>query len=225
MPSHTAVTLSGPQEARNGQPVSAGHSSRRRVVDEAFAEDEFKGQTLVRFTDEVDDISRAADDDRQQSPPPQYPASEASGSTSASLAFRAAPPPFSSLFTSPSSSSQPDPDVVLEPDKLGLSSTATSPVEKPSAPAYAPLAPGPSESSSAYQDTVAETKRALPRDTKAEGSSQSKEDEAEPPPAYSEGPSPLQSFTFLMAAAGGAASIITQVQQGGPPINAIGGKG
>jgi hypothetical protein len=27
-----------------------------------------------------------------------------------------------------------------------------------------------------------------------------------------------------MAAAGGASSIITQVQQGGPPINAIGGE-
>jgi hypothetical protein len=69
-----------------------------------------------------------------------------------------------------------------------------------------------------------ETKRALPRDTKGEGSSsRGKEDEAEPPPAYSEGSSPLQSFTYLMAAAGGASSIITQVQQGGPPINAIGG--
>ncbi|OHW90960.1 hypothetical protein CSPAE12_10435, partial [Colletotrichum incanum] len=36
---------------------------------------------------------------------------------------------------------------------------------------------------------------------------------------------PLQSFTFLMATAGGASSIITQVQQGGPPINAIGDVG
>lgn len=226
MPSHTiAATLSESREASNGQSASVGHSSRRRVVDEAFAEDQFKGQTLVRFTDEVDEISRVADEDRPQSPPPQYPASEASGSTSASLAFRTAPPPFSSLFAPSSSSFHPDPDAVLEPDKLGLSSTSSAPHEKASAPAYAPLDSGPSEASSAYQNTVAETKRALPRDTKAESSSQSKEDDSEPPPAYSEGSSPLQTFTYLMAAAGGASSIITQVQQGGPPINAIGDVG
>ncbi|KAM9877689.1 hypothetical protein VDGL01_08247, partial [Verticillium dahliae] len=68
------------------------------------------------------------------------------------------------------------------------------------------------------------TKRALhlpdtPRDVC------SKYDETEPPPAYSEGPSPLPSFTFVMATAGGASSIITQVQQGGPPVNAIGDVG
>ncbi|KAL1835455.1 hypothetical protein VTK73DRAFT_5635 [Phialemonium thermophilum] len=66
-----------------------------------------------------------------------------------------------------------------------------------------------------------ETKRALPPDPKG-ASSRSREDEAEPPPAYSEGSSPLRSFTYLMAAAGGASSIITQVQQGAPPLNTIG---
>ncbi|KAJ3492471.1 hypothetical protein NLG97_g5371 [Lecanicillium saksenae] len=76
----------------------------------------------------------------------------------------------------------------------------------------------------AFQDPVQETKRALPSDTKAE--SNGKDDDTEPPPAYSEeGDSPLQSFTYLMAAAGGTSSIITQVQQGGPPINAIGDVG
>ncbi|KAH8881412.1 hypothetical protein GQ53DRAFT_667941, partial [Thozetella sp. PMI_491] len=93
------------------------------------------------------------------------------------------------------------------------------------APAYAPspqeVVPGPSATASQFQD---ETKRALPRDTKGESSRSAKDDDAEPPPAYSEGDSPLLSFTYLMAAAGGAASIITQVQQGGPPINALGGE-
>ncbi|KAF5483383.1 G patch domain-containing protein 1 [Colletotrichum fructicola] len=65
--------------------------------------------------------------------------------------------------------------------------------------------------------------RGLTQDKK--GAAASKDDDTEPPPAYSEGPSPLQSFTFLMATAGGASSIITQVQQGGPPINAIGDVG
>jgi hypothetical protein len=73
---------------------------------------------------------------------------------------------------------------------------------------------------SQFQD---ETKRALPQDTKGQSSRSSKDEEAEPPPAYSEGSSPLLSFTYLMAAAGGASSIITQVQQGGPPINTLGG--
>ncbi|KAI1772284.1 hypothetical protein F4818DRAFT_449621 [Hypoxylon cercidicola] len=95
------------------------------------------------------------------------------------------------------------------------------------APAYAPLASGsdsPLERPASFEETVAETKRALPRDVKGE-SGQKGDDPSEPPPAYSEGDSPLLSFTYLMAAAGGASSIITQVQQGGPPVNAIGDVG
>ncbi|KAI5295225.1 hypothetical protein KEM52_002002, partial [Ascosphaera acerosa] len=41
----------------------------------------------------------------------------------------------------------------------------------------------------------------------------SKARDGDPPPPYSEGLSPLRSFTYTMAAAGGAASILTQVQQ------------
>lgn len=97
--------------------------------------------------------------------------------------------------------------------------------DKSPAPAYEPpAASSSSEPPNTYQETLAETKRALPQDTKGESSSRSKDEDAEPPPAYSEGYSPLQSFTYLMAAAGGASSIITQVQQGGPPINTIGGE-
>ena len=55
---------------------------------------------------------------------------------------------------------------------------------------------------------VTDTKAALSQDTKAQ-SSESKEDE-EPLPAYSkEGSSPLDSFIYTIAAARGAASIIT----------------
>jgi hypothetical protein len=76
--------------------------------------------------------------------------------------------------------------------------------------------------SAAAAAVVADTKAALPRDTK-EGSSSKDIDDGEPPPPYSEGSSPIKSFTYVMASAGGPASIITQVSQNaGPPINALG---
>ncbi|KAF4826094.1 G patch domain-containing protein 1 [Colletotrichum tropicale] len=94
-----------------------------------------------------------------------------------------------------------------------------------SAPAYAPTSSvisGDEPASSSFDQALTDTKRGLTQDKKGAAASK---DDTEPPPAYSEGPSPLQSFTFLMATAGGASSIITQVQQGGPPINAIGDVG
>jgi G patch domain-containing protein 1 len=146
---------------------------------------------------------------REQLPPPQYPASEPSTSC---------PPPFSSLFTS-------QPNNARERSDNFVAFTARSPCEAEAsgsaAPAYESSSPrealpfDPDQSTTAFRDPVAETKRALPRDTK--GDSSRKDDDAEPPPAYSEGDSPLSAFSFLMAAAGGASSIITQVQQGGPP--------
>lgn len=51
--------------------------------------------------------------------------------------------------------------------------------------------------------------------------SYSKQDPEQPPPPYTEALSPLDSFVFSMAAAGGSGSIITQVQQGGPPLNSL----
>ena len=69
----------------------------------------------------------------------------------------------------------------------------------------------------------AEVKAALPPDNKGESSSKGVE-EGEPPPPYTEGSSPLEAFSYVMAAAGGAASILTQVQQGGhTPVNNLGG--
>ncbi|GKU00960.1 dipeptidyl-peptidase iii [Fusarium langsethiae] len=154
----------------------------------------------------------------EQSPPPQYPASEPSTSR---------PPPFSSLFTSPTN------DAHDRSDKFATF-TARSPCEAEAsgsaAPAYESSSPrealpfDPDQSTTAFRDPVAETKRALPRDTK--GDTNRKDDDAEPPPAYSEeGDSPLAAFSFLMAAAGGASSIITQVQQGGPPVSTLGDVG
>ncbi|KAK6957174.1 hypothetical protein Daesc_002460 [Daldinia eschscholtzii] len=198
--------LSESQEDSHGQSVSAG------LPPTNIAEDEGN----LRFeNDEVDNLNRG------RSPPPQYPysASEASASTSFSLTTsRPAPPPFSSLYAV-------DDHFKLAPTTCGPTSEAGA-SSATAAPAYAPSESAfdsPLERSTSFDDTVAETKRALPQDVKGE-SSQKVDDPNEPPPAYSEGYSPLLSFTYLMAAAGGASSIITQVQQGGPPVNAIGGK-
>ncbi|KAL3962671.1 hypothetical protein ACCO45_004194 [Purpureocillium lilacinum] len=160
-----------------------------------------------------------ADHEREQSPPPQYPASEASSSSR--------PPPFSSLFA-------PFHDAAAASSSAAATKFAASASAEASAsaPAYSYAATACPDSepfdpdqaaARAFRDPVAETKSVLPRDTKGESSR--KDDDAEPPPAYSEGDSPLHSFSFVMSAAGGAASIITQVQQGGPPINAIGDVG
>lgn len=214
---------------------------KRRSVEEDVAglsPDDVNERELVDFVDQAIIIkpfqdaastTAAALPSRQRSPPPQYPASEASSSGAACRP----PPSFSSLFTTLSDAaaatvlepSGPYKPVVVDciPDHPSTASPAAA------APAYAPADSVNPESSSSdaaaafrFQD---ETKRALPQDTKGESSrSNNKDDDAEPPPAYSEGPSPLKSFTYLMAAAGGASSIITQVQQGGPPINPIGGE-
>lgn len=242
---NTAATLSDPQQPSTGQSASV-RLSRPATADEQrdFAEPKravpsddttrpVDISSLVRITGDVEtalklrrsagatppspSLSPAHSDRQQQPPPPQYPASEASSSSP----FRPPPPPFSSLYVE--APPDPDPADILEPSEPYKPAVADAAAAAAAAPAYAPTESGSSGPSSVYQDTVAETKRALPRDTKGEPSSH-KDDEGEPPPAYSEGSSPLQSFTYLMSAAGGAASIITQVQQGGPPINAIGGK-
>jgi ATP-binding cassette subfamily F protein 3 len=121
------------------------------------------------------------------------------------------PPPFSSLYF-------PSRDT----DEQRNKACETQPDDSP--PAFAAAPPFTESSSSAAATAVAETKAALPRDTK-DGSSSKDIDDGEPPPPYSEGYSPLESFTYVMASAGGPASIITQVSQtsAGPPINTLGG--
>ncbi|KAG9240168.1 putative WHI2-like protein P4H10.16c [Calycina marina] len=117
------------------------------------------------------------------------------------------PPAFSSIYTPPAQLVQ------------AYKTAATEAGAASSVPTYESHL-----SATSSQSVVADTKAALPQDTKGESSK--KEEENEPPPAYSEGDSPLESFTYMMAATGGAASIITQVQQGGePPINTLGDVG
>ena len=122
------------------------------------------------------------------------------------------PPPFSSLYFPPQSELQRIKAAVTEAACDSLLAAAPAPSFEET------LAEDGAEAQAA-----AETKAALPRDTKGESSGKGLDD-GEPPPPYTEGSSPLESFTYVMAAAGGAASIITQVQQtAGPPINALGG--
>ncbi|PGG96191.1 hypothetical protein AJ79_09690 [Helicocarpus griseus UAMH5409] len=154
------------------------------------------------------------EDDSYTAPPPLSPSSASSSNPASPSSF---PPPFSSLY------SVPDED---ELDRIQASVT-----ESPSAslPAFAPAPPfeepsaSPSPSQSLAQPPVVlDTKAALSRDKTGETSGKGVDD-GEPPPPYTEGSSPLESFTYVMAAAGGAASIITQVQQtGGGPLNTLG---
>ncbi|KAL9617720.1 MAG: hypothetical protein Q9160_007494 [Pyrenula sp. 1 TL-2023] len=144
-----------------------------------------------------------AEDQIYTDPPP---ISEASSSNPPSPR----PPPFSSLYFPPES----------ELNRIKARVTEAEPSCLPV------TAPAPSFEETIEEDQIerahAETKAALPQDNKGESSGKGVDD-GEPPPPYTEGSSPLESFTYVMAAAGGAASIITQVQQtGGPPINTLG---
>lgn len=139
------------------------------------------------------------EEDHYYAAPPLSPASASSSS--------AHPPPFSSLFVSPS----PDSNRAYKVTEPG---PACPPALAPPTPVEESLEPAPSSA------VVADTKASF-SEPKNEGSA----DDSEPPPPYTEGYSPLESFTYVMAAAGGASSIITQVSQtGGPPINTLGGK-
>jgi ATP-binding cassette subfamily F protein 3 len=151
-----------------------------------------------------------SDRDRPGAPFPATPSAsiDAALSTASESPY---PPPFSSLYF-------PSRDTEEQRNKA----CQTQPDESP--PAFAAAPPFTESSSSAAAAAAAETKAALPRDTK-DGSSSKDIDDGEPPPPYSEGDSPLESFTYVMASAGGPASIITQVSQTstGPPINTLGG--
>ncbi|KAI0453043.1 hypothetical protein F5B21DRAFT_526412 [Xylaria acuta] len=223
--SPTAATLSESQEESHGESVSAGlpqtavHHANLVFDTDADPGDHDGGDT----DDDIDDNSH-----RARSPPPQYLYASSEASPSTSLSRPASPPPFSSLYSYASAEDLAD-DHFRLPTAVSTAFSEAGASSATAAPAYAPVASSssdhPFEPSTSLQDTVAETKRALPQDVKGESSGQKVDDSNEPPPAYSEGYSPLLSFTYLMAAAGGAASIITQVQQGGPPINSIGDVG
>jgi dipeptidyl-peptidase-3 len=148
------------------------------------------------------------EDDICATPAPNSPTSKASSANPPSPR----PPPFSSLYF---------------PSDAELDCIRASVTEAVCGSLLA-TAPAPSFEEALAEDeaeskAAAETKAALPPDTKGESSSKGVDD-GEPPPPYTEGSSPLESFTYVMAAAGGAASIITQVQQtAGPPVNTLGG--
>lgn len=139
------------------------------------------------------------------------------------------PPPFSShnfpsrYFPAPSPE-DPYSTLVTESEASHSLTALASPPSGPAPPfeeseTATPTTPGALEA--AASSVLVDTKAALPRDTKDRQGSKDLDD-GEPPPPYTEGSSPLDGFTYVMAAAG---SIITQVQQGGPaPINtALGG--
>lgn len=166
------------------------------------------------------------DDDFYTALPPHSPCSEASSSSS--FSFSSNPPPFSSLVFD--SSSVPDPNrskvAVTQPESALLPSNTSLYPASPPPPLSPPPPPSPFVEESCESEPssiVADTKASFSREPKGEASGKSSADD-EPPPPYTEGYSPLDSFTYVMAAAGGASSIITQVQQaGGPPINTLGG--
>lgn len=186
--------MSDTPDARDGQPVLIGHGHLAQCHSPSKPEEE---------QDRIE---------RDPSPPPQYPQQQQSegASSSSGPCPDIRPPPFSQIDDSRYYSPTTYPGAA---DEVTFSSAASS----ASVPAYASL-----DTPERLNDTVAQTKAALPQDTKGESC---KKDDEEPPPAYTEGSSPLLSFNYLMAAAGGVASILTQVQQGGPPpINTLGGE-
>ncbi|OJD26090.1 hypothetical protein ACJ73_02537 [Blastomyces percursus] len=154
------------------------------------------------------------DDDSYTAPPPHSPSSASSSSAPFALPSPSScPPPFSSLY------SNPDDDEGLDRIQASVTESGSSPF----IPAFAPAPPfKETPPSPAQSPVVLDTKAVLSRDKTGEASGKGLDD-GEPPPPYTEGYSPLQSFTYVMAAAGGAASIITQVQQtGGGPLNTLG---
>lgn len=154
-------------------------------------------------------LDDSADEASYPAPPFQSSPSEPSASRPSSPR----PPPFSSLYF-PSDAELDHLRATVtgaEPQTL-LEATPVSTVEATLEEEGQPL------------NTSSDYKQAVSLDKKGEAAGKGNEDE-EPPPPYNEGSSPLESFNYVMAAAGGAASIITQVQQSaGPPINSLSGK-
>jgi hypothetical protein len=179
--------------------------SAARDSSDGSSEPEKFVRELFPLTDEPD-----FDDE----PEPLY--TEEAPSSSASSP-PAQPPSFSSLFP-PSTLLRSTP--TRHSKALGTEPEPSSP---PPAFTQLQLVEPPPEAVSAPSPAEAEVKAALPHDTKGESSGKAAE-ESEPPPPYTEGDSPIEGLQYVMAAAGGASSIITQVQQGGPaPLTGLGG--
>jgi hypothetical protein len=192
----TVATLLLTKDSRSGLSVSPPHNS---TIDEGHQ-----------------DRSDIEPTTNPRSLPPRYPLPESSSSH---------PPPFSSLYCDTPTSRIQEPNLQSFNGFAGSGTDATRASRL--AQSCNTVALGVSASSrptslsgTGISDPAAST--ADQPSTEIKGAP--KEEDTEPPPAYSEGSSPLQSFTYVMATAGGPSSIITQVQQGGPPNNALGGQ-
>lgn len=158
------------------------------------------------------DLSRRRQDSQDDQITPAPPLHSFGSEASSSSPPSPKPPPFSSLYFPSNTEVSRFKAAVTEAVNEHILSTA----------------PAPSFEEALAEDEEdqrkAEVQAALPRDTKGESSSRNLDD-GEPPPPYTEGSSPIDAFTYVMAAAGGPSSIITQVQQSaGPPINTLGGR-
>lgn len=137
------------------------------------------------------------------------------------------PPPFSSLCFGPDNSAAAEAAASAGKARVSREPSLLEELEQDhqdsdhseEEPAHTELPPDFSTVASSASTTVPvdqeNTKAALPTDTKDPASSSKDLDDGEPPPPYTEGSSPIPSFTYIMASAGGPASIITQVGQGG----------
>ena len=134
-------------------------------------------------------------------------------------------PPPSSTSSEPASSSR---EAVFRRSPLPYDETVETSPEPPPEPA------APIKSSSAAVGSIgvgSSSSSSNSSSSSLSGSGQaqpspsySKQDPEPPPPPYTEALSPLDSFVFAMATAGASSSIITQVQQGGPQLQSLGGQ-
>ena len=175
--------------------------------DSALATSQYISPALLPITDLL--RARRYSQDDQISPAPPIRSLNSDASLSGPPSPR--PPPFSSLYFP--SEDEVDRFKFAVTEAINEHVLATAP-----APSFAEALAEDEE-----DQRTSETKAEPSRDTKGE-SSKSNLDDGEPPPPYTEGSSPIEAFTYVMAAAGGPTSIITQVQQtAGPPINTLGG--
>lgn len=193
---------------RASSTIRSNHSTHLDSLDSFIHPSPFGQQLPTTALTNIN--NRDADPDKIDfAPPPQFPGSDVA-SSSGPLSTR--PPPFSSLYF-PSEA---------ELDRLRATVAETA-CDNPLLTAPAPSFEEALAEDDAESKAEADTEAAFPQDSKAQ-SSKAVVDEGEPPPPYTEGSSPLDSFSYVMATAGGPASIITQVQQSaGPPINTLGG--
>lgn len=150
-------------------------------------------------------------------PSPSLPQSFLTEASTSSQTSFPRPPPFSAIYSTPLLT-----EAELNTVKETVADSTLAPLFPGLIPSSLPFPEEPLDGSSAPL-SGSENEHVFDGDKKGESSGKSPDD-GEPPPPYTEGSSPIQSFSYVMAAAGGAASIITQVQQsGGPPINTLGG--